>query len=109
MCKLMNKPDEATIKYKEKSLFYGKDLEDYVTNSIYNDWCRFYFPKGVKKKIQKEKMYKVWFEYSEASDPMDSSCSYCIYYIEEVPEDVEMAYLLWQENEKIVDDYLKKQ
>ena len=36
------------------------------------------------KKLEDNKQYKVWAEYHDASDPMDSSCSYTIIYIEEV-------------------------
>lgn len=105
--KLMNKPDEKWLNGKSKKLFYGKDLEDYVTNSVFNDWCRFNFvERGVKEKIEKDRMYKVWFEYYDASDPMDSSCKYVIYYIEEVPEEIEKAYNDWKLNEQKVKDYL---
>ena len=103
----MEKPEEKWLKGKSKKLFYGKDLEDYVTNSIYNDWCRFNFAKrGVKEKIEKNKLYKVWFEYYDASDPMDSSCKYVIHYIEEVPEDIEDAYNTWKISEEKVKKYL---
>ena len=105
--KLMKKPSDDVLKYKSKKLFYGEDLEDYVTNSIYNDWCRFNFPsKRVKEKIEKDKLYKVWFDYHDASDPMDSSCTYSICYIEEAPEEIMKSLELWKTNEKIVKDYL---
>ena len=107
MSKLMEKPEEKWLKGKSKKLFYGKDLEDYVTNSIFNDWCRFNFvQRGVKEKVEKDKLYKVWFEYYDASDPMDSSCKYVIHYIEEVPEEIEQSLNLWKTNEQIVKDYL---
>ena len=106
MGKLMERPEEKWLKGKSKKLFYGKDLEDYVTNSIYNDWCRFNFvQRGVKEKVEKGKLYKVWFEYYDASDPMDSSCKYVIHYIEEVPEDIEDAYNAWKINEEKVKKY----
>lgn len=107
MNKLMERPDEKWLMGKSKKLFYGKDLEDYVTNSVYDDWCRFNFVEsGVKEKIEKNKMYKVWFEYFDASEPMDSSCKYVIHYIEEVPNEIEEAYNLWKINEQKVKDYL---
>ena len=107
MGKLMDRPNEKWLNGKVKKLFYGKDLEDYVTNSIYDDWCRFVFVEdGVKEKIEKDKMYKAWFEYFDASDPMDSSCKYVIHYIEEVPSDIVNAYDSWKTNEKKVKDYL---
>ena len=107
MTKLMDRPCEEVLRFKTKKLFYGRDLEDYVTNSIYNDWCRFIFRhKGVKEKIEKDKLYKVWFEYSDASDPMDSSCTYSIYYIEETPDEIQNALEMWKTNEQKVKDYL---
>lgn len=107
MSKLMDKPNEKWLNGKVKKLFYGKDLEDYVTNSIYNDWCRFNFvQRGVKDKVEKDKLYKVWFDYYDASDPMDSSCKYVIHYIEEVPEDIEDAYNTWKISEEKVKKYL---
>lgn len=108
MSKLMEKPEESNLKYKEKNLFLGKDLEDCKINSIYHDWCRFHFPQGVKNKIEKEKLYKVWFDYSDSSDPANSSCHYTIYYIEEAPEEIKIALEMWETNEKIVKNYLKK-
>ena len=49
MGKLMDRPNEKWLNGKSKKLFYGKDLEDYVTNSVFNDWCRFNFvERGVK-------------------------------------------------------------
>jgi hypothetical protein len=104
---LMERPSDDVLKYKAKKLFYGKEMEDYVTNSIYDDWCRFHSVQmDVKEKIEKDKLYKVWFEYHDASDPMDSSCSYRIYYIEEVPIEIENALNSWKKCEKIVKDYL---
>ena len=103
----MDRPCEEVLRFKTKKLFYGRDLEDYVTNSIYNDWCRFVFRrKGVKEQIEKDKLYKVWFEYSDASDPMDSSCTYSIYYIEETPDEIQNALEMWKTNEQKVKDYL---
>lgn len=105
--KLMNKPSDEELKYKTKKLFYGREMEDYITNSIYNDWCRFNFSQGgVKKQIKKDTLYKVWYSYHDASDPMDSSCTYFIYYIEEVPEDIAKSLILWKENEEKVKEYL---
>lgn len=108
MSKLMERPSEdyRPLRLYPKKLFYGRDMEDYVTNSIYDDWCRFHFPHGVKEKIVKDKLYKVWYDYRDASDPMDSSCSYRIEYIEEVPEEIEKAFEEWKLNEEKVKNYL---
>ena len=104
----MEKPIDNAFMLRPKKLFYGKDLEDYVTNSVYDEWCRFKFPNGVKEKVEKEKLYKVWFEYQESSDPMNSSCKYIIHYIEEAPEEVEVAYDSWKKSENIIKEYLFK-
>ena len=104
--KIMEKPLEKELRLYSKKLFYGKDMEDYVTNSAFDEWCRFKFPNGVKEKIKKEKMYKVWFDYQDSSDPMNSSCKYIIHYVEEVPDEIEKAYNNWKLNEQKVKDYL---
>lgn len=108
MDKLMERPSEEyrPLKLYSKKLFYGADMEDYVVNSVYNEWCRFNFPHGVKEKIVRDKLYKVWYDYRDSNDPMNSSCSYRIEYIEEVPEDITHAYNEWKICEQKVKDYL---
>lgn len=106
MSTLMEKPIDKAFMLYPKKLFYGKDLEDYVTNSVYDEWCRFHFPNGVKEKIVSSKLYKVWYEYKDSSDPMDNSCKYIIHYIEEAPDDVESAYDIWKKAEQKVKNYL---
>jgi hypothetical protein len=110
MKRLMNRPEEKCLTGKAKNLFFGKDLEDYVTNSIYDDWCKFVFvEKGVKENIEKDKVYKVWYEYFDASNPMDSSCSYSIHYIEEAPEEIREAVIMSKTYEKMMREYLEKE
>lgn len=103
---LMEKPEDKELKIYVKRFFYGEDMEDKIINSIFNEWCRFKFPHGVKEKLEKNKLYKVWYDYKDDSDPMNSSCLYSIIYIEEVPEDIEKAYNDWKINEQKAKDYL---
>lgn len=103
---LMEKPSDKELQIYVKRLFYGEDMEDKIINSIFNEWCRFNFPHGVKEKLEKDKLYKVWYDYKDDSDPMNSSCLYRIIYIEEVPEDIEKAYNDWKLNEQKIKDYL---
>jgi len=92
------------ISRNKPSYAYGKDMKDYVTNSIYNDWCRWYFPKGIKEKIEDDQLYLIWYHYRDASDPMDSSCSYSVYYIEKAPKDIQEKF----ETHKRYEEELKK-
>lgn len=87
---------------------YGKDMHDYVTNSIYNDWCRWYFPEGIKNKIKDEQLYLVWYHYRDASDPQDSSCSYSVYYIEKVPKEIQDKLETMKSFEKELKNYQHK-
>lgn len=103
---LMEKPEGKELKLYAKSLFYGKNLEDYITNSAFDEWCRFVFPEGVKEKIEPNKLYKVWYEYSDSSDPMNLSCKYKIIYIEEAPDEIRNGYANWKLNEEKIKNYL---
>ena len=87
---------------------YGKDMHDYVTNSIYDDWCRWYFPKGIKEKIEDKQLYLVWYHYSDASDPQDSSCQYNVYYIEKAPKNIQEALEMKTRCENELKKYLSK-
>lgn len=107
MTKLMKKPED--LMGISRKFFYGREMEDYITNSVYNDWCRFYFPKGVKEKLDPDKLYKVCYEFHDAADPMDSSCNYSIKYIEEVPQDILDVIQKYREKDRlfqIMNDYL---
>lgn len=68
---------------------WGKDMKDHITNSIYDDWCRWQFPNNIKEKIEDNKLYLVWYNYKESSDPKNLSCTYIVYYIEKVPQDIQ--------------------
>lgn len=108
--KLMEKPDseDFDFKYASKKIMKGSSMHDYVTNSIYDDWCRFHFPNGVKEKIKDDEYYKVWFHYHDAADPMDSSCSYHIVYIEVCRQDIKEYLILKEKMDKAYVDYLKE-
>lgn len=67
-----------------QQLRYGRDMHTHVVNSTYGDEESWYFLKGVKSKIKDDTLYKIWYRYHDAADPMDSSCSYSVYYIEEI-------------------------
>lgn len=108
--KLMKKPDaeDYYFKHATKTIMKGSFMHDRVTNSVYNDWCKFYFPNGVRKKIKDDEYYKVWYNYSEASDPMDSSCQYNIEYIEVCRQDIKEYLILKEKMDKAYVDYLKE-
>ena len=68
-----------------EGIFYGRRMHTHDTGNVYHDIETWNYPnKQIEKKIEDNKQYKVWAEYHDASDPMDSSCSYTIIYIEEV-------------------------
>ena len=64
--------------------FLGKEMHTYAPR--YGDptyWT--YSEKSVEKKIEDDSLYKVWFTCHDSADPYDSTTSYCVYYVEEVP------------------------
>ena len=68
-----------------EGIFYGWRMHTHDTGNVYHDIETWNYPnKQIEKKIEDNKQYKVWAEYHDASDSMDSSCSYTIIYIEEV-------------------------
>jgi hypothetical protein len=97
--------DNEDITRHKPQYVYGKDMHDYVTNSIYNDWCRWYFPEGIKEKIEDNQLYLVWYHYSDASDPQDSSCQYNVYYIEKAPKEIQEAVEMIKKCENKIKKY----
>lgn len=66
------------------NFFFGRDMHTYKPS--YGDptyWT--YTKKSVEEKIEDDSLYKVWFTYNDSADPYDSTTSYCVYYVEEVP------------------------
>lgn len=111
MTKMMEIPEsnrDQDIHRVRPDYIYGKDMHDYVTNSIYNDWCRWYFPNGIKNRIKDNQLYLVWYNYRDASDPQDSSCSYSVYYIERAPKHIQEMLEMKLEYEKKLKNYQEK-
>ena len=107
MTKLMEKPED--LMGISRKFFYGKEMEDYITDETCHDWCRFKFPEGVKEKIEPDKLYKVCYKFYDAADPADFSCEYIIHYIEEVPQDILDIIQKYREKDRlfqIMNDYL---
>lgn len=71
-------------------VFKGKELEDREYSSGKKTVS--FYDKSVKSKIKPDKLYKCWYDYSDASDPCDTSEFWYIAYIEEVPELVQTMY-----------------
>lgn len=71
---------------------FGRQMRDYRTNSIFEDWCRWNFPNGTKSKIEDNQLYLVWYETRDASDPMNSSETNYVYYIEKAPKEIQATY-----------------
>ena len=84
---------------------YGKDMHDHVTNSVYDEWCRWNFPEGVAEMIEDDKLYLVWYELKESSDPKNSSMTYDVYYIEMTPSHIQEALEKWKELCKTIEEY----
>lgn len=111
LTKMMEMPEPSkgsneNIHRVRPDYIYGKDMHDHVTNSIYNDWCRWYFPQGIKEKIKDNELYLIWYNFKDASDPMDSSCSYHVWYIERAPKEIQEAI---ETNEKLTKIIIKYQ
>jgi hypothetical protein len=67
-----------------EGIFYGWQMHTHDIGNVYHDMETWNYPnKRIERKIEDNKQYKVWADYNDAADPMDSSCSYSIIYIEE--------------------------
>ncbi len=60
--------------------FFGSEMKDRQYHAGETTWS---FPKGVREKIQDDKMYHVWYTSHSPADPYDTSTFYHVYYIEE--------------------------
>lgn len=69
-------------------IFKGNQLFETEPNFLGDYKHVNYYDKSVKDKIDKDKYYKCWYTYSDASDPADSSEYYYFVYIEEVPDEI---------------------
>ena len=106
MEQVMDKPIDETYKHYPKRFFYGDEMEDKLINPYECEWCRFKFPYGVKEHVLKNRLYKVWYDFTDSQDPCSSSCAYEIKYIENVPYEIEELYAKYHECEEKLKKYL---
>lgn len=69
-------------------IFKGYELRETKPNFIGDYKHVRFFDKTVESKIDDNKYYKCWYNYSDASDPADSSTYYYFAYVEEVPDEI---------------------
>lgn len=70
-----------TLDELEQTIFSGARMHDSQHSGGEDTWR---FPDGVEEKIKDDRKYKIWYRWSDASDPCDTSTFYRVYYIEEV-------------------------
>ena len=63
-------------------IFWGRDIHTKHYHGC--DPTYWHYEKGVEKQIKDDHQYKVWYTWSDAADPADSTTSYCVWYIEEI-------------------------
>lgn len=91
MIRIMNKPTDEQVKYRRyngprtldeccQDTIYGRDMVNEKYHGGESTWS---FPENVKDRIEKDKRYCVWYDYTTPSDPSDTSIHYIVYYIEE--------------------------
>ena len=94
------------ITYDKPQYSYGKDMKDHITNSIFNDWCKWNFPEGIKEKLEDNQLYLIWYHFKDSSDPQNSSCQYNVYYIEKAPKNIQESLETKIRCEKEINKYL---
>lgn len=83
---VMEKPDDKELEKYDLDIRIGHKL---IPNTFLNH--KVYYPNGFSYfKIDSNKLYKIWFRESEASDPADLSQTLWIYYIEEQTDEIEL-------------------
>ena len=83
---VMEKPDDKELEKYDLDIRKGFKL---IPNTFLNH--KVYYPNGFSYfKIDSNKLYKIWFRESEASDPADLSQTLWIYYIEEQTDEIEL-------------------
>lgn len=83
---VMNKPDDKELEKYHIDIRKGFKL---IPNTFLNH--KVYYPNGFSYfKIDNDKLYKIWFRESEASDPADLSQTLWIYYIEEASDEIDL-------------------
>jgi hypothetical protein len=104
-------------KDEEVKSFYYRKLSDYSVKifqgyelhatepDILGDYKHVkFFDKTVESKIEDNKYYKCWYDYSEARDPADRNVFYYFAYVEEVPDEIVKII----ESQKIFAKYMKE-
>ena len=83
---VMDKPDDKELEKCHVDIRKGIDL---TPNTFLNH--KVYYPNGFSYfKIDTNKLYKIWFRESEASDTADLSQTLWIYYIEEASDEIDL-------------------
>lgn len=94
---VMEKPDDKELEKYHLDIRKGFKL---IPNTFLNH--KVYYPNGFSYfKIDSDKLYKIWFRESEASDTADLSQTLWIYYIEEQTDEIELLesirlFLKWK-------------
>ena len=83
---VMDKPDDKVLEKYDIDIRKGFKL---LPNTFLNH--KVYYPNGFSYfKIDNNKLYKIWFRESEASDTTDLSKTLWIYYIEEASDEIDL-------------------
>ena len=83
---VMDKPDDKELEKYDIDIRKGFKL---IPNTFLNN--KVYYPNGFSYfKIDKNKLYKIWYRESEASDTADLSQTLWIYYIEEASDEIDL-------------------
>ena len=83
---------------------YGKMMHDTIVNS-FSDIDKWFFPNGVKEKIEDDELYLVWYEWIDSADMRNESTKYYVKYIEIVPEYIKNSIWTKEFLEKEIDKY----
>ena len=83
---VMDKPDDKELEKYDIDIRKGFKL---IPNTFLNH--KVYYPNGFSYfKIDNNKLYKIWYRESEASDTADLSQTLWIYYIEEASDEIDL-------------------
>lgn len=85
---LIDKPSESELKYMMSSIDYGRNI--HTEEPKYEDPTYWYYPEGVEEKIQDDKIYEVWFDFRDSSDPFNNTTWKTVKYIEEINPNKEL-------------------
>ena len=83
---VMDKPNDKELEKYDIDIRKGFKL---IPNTFLNN--KVYYPNGFSYfKIDNNKLYKIWYRESEASDTADLSQTLWIYYIEEASDEIDL-------------------